>query len=100
MHGKPSPYNWGGSSDYVSGKFIRDHVYDSGTVDPQLGCAPLIARMMVADETINFAETPGKWSDNWTKPASPSATHVAPPADWIHTMGDKLSTLFEGRIRK
>ena len=60
---RPSPYIFGGTDQYVSGKFIRDHEYSALAVDPQIGCAPLISRMMIADESIRFADAPGKWGD-------------------------------------
>jgi lysozyme family protein len=53
--GRPSPYVWSGSDQYVSGKYIRDHVYDPHAVDAQEGCAPLVARMMAIDASIAFA---------------------------------------------
>lgn len=52
--GVPSAYVWSGSDQYSSGKYVTDHVYDPNTVDVQLGCAPLIARMMALDPTIKM----------------------------------------------
>lgn len=52
--GRPSAYVWSGSDQYVSGKYVRDHVYDPSEVDVQLGCAPLLARMMALDPSIKF----------------------------------------------
>src|SRR6266481_204610 len=40
--GRPSPYVWSGTDQYVCGKYIRDGVYDPDTVDSQLGCAGLL----------------------------------------------------------
>jgi len=37
--GRPSPYIWSGTDQYVSGKYVRDGVYDPSGVDKQLGCA-------------------------------------------------------------
>ncbi len=53
--GVPSAYVWSGSDQYVSGKFIADHVYRDNVVDVQEGCAPLISRMMAIDSSIKFA---------------------------------------------
>lgn len=53
--GVPSAYVWSGSDRYVSGKYIADHVYSANAVDVQEGCAPLLARMMAIDPTIQFA---------------------------------------------
>lgn len=52
--GVPSAYIWSGSDQYVSGKYVRDHVYDPNAVDVQLGCAPLISRMMALDPSIKM----------------------------------------------
>lgn len=53
--GRPSPYIWSGSDQYVSGKYVRDHVYDPHVVDSQEGCAPLLSRMMALDPSIQFS---------------------------------------------
>lgn len=53
--GMPSAYVWSGSDQYVSGKFIADHVFRDNVVDVQEGCAPLISRMMAIDPSIQFA---------------------------------------------
>lgn len=40
--GIPSPYIWAGTDQYISGKYVKDHVYDAHTVDSQLGCAGIL----------------------------------------------------------
>jgi lysozyme family protein len=55
--GRPSPYIWSGTDQYVSGKYVRDGVYDPGVVDSQLGCAGLLMAMMALDPTIQFVGT-------------------------------------------
>ena len=52
--GRPSPYVWSGTDQYVSGKYVRDGVYDPSAVDSQLGCAGLLMAMMAIDPTITF----------------------------------------------
>jgi len=47
--GRPSPYVWAGSQFYTAGKYIRDGVYSSTFVDPQLGIAPVMKRVMELD---------------------------------------------------
>lgn len=54
--GVPSAYVWSGTDQYVSGKYVADHVYRSNVVDVQEGCAPIITRMMTLDPDIKFAE--------------------------------------------
>jgi lysozyme family protein len=52
--GKPSPYIWSGTDQYISGKYVRDGVYDPDAVDSQLGCAGLLMAMMAVDPSITF----------------------------------------------
>lgn len=55
--GRPSPYIWSGTDQYVSGKYIADGAYSATTIDVQLGCAGLIKAMMAIDPTIQFGTT-------------------------------------------
>lgn len=52
--GRPSPYIWSGTDQYVSGKYVRDGVYDPNVIDQQLGCAGLLKAMMEIDPSIQF----------------------------------------------
>jgi hypothetical protein len=52
--GKPSPYIWAGTDQYVSGKYVRDGFYDPNAVDRQLGCAGMLKAMAVLDPSIRF----------------------------------------------
>lgn len=54
--GVPSAYVWSGTDQYVSGKYIADHVYRASAVDVQEGCAPILARMMALDPSIQFPD--------------------------------------------
>lgn len=78
-HGKPSPYIWSGTDQYVSGKYVRDGVYDPAVVDSQLGCAGLLMAMMALDPTITFTGATIKPNITMTtisaKPAPPSITN-------------------------
>lgn len=56
--GVPSAYVWSGTDQYVSGKYVADHVYRKNVVDVQEGCAPLLMRMMLIDKSIVFAKAP------------------------------------------
>lgn len=53
--GRPSPYVWASTDQYHSGKYIADGHYDPNAVDTQIGCAALLARMAMADASINLA---------------------------------------------
>ncbi|MBR1142489.1 hypothetical protein JQ567_04270 [Bradyrhizobium sp. AUGA SZCCT0431] len=55
--GRPSPYIWSGTDQYVSGKYVRDGVYGPSAVDRQLGCAGILMAMMALDPTITFPGT-------------------------------------------
>lgn len=69
--GRPSPYVWSGTDQYVSGKYVRDGVYDPNVVDQQLGCAGLLLAMMAIDPSISF--------DGDHAPAPPSPAPTVPP---------------------
>jgi len=71
--GRPSPYLWSGTDQYVSGKYVRDGVYDADVVDSQLGCAALIKAMMALDPSIVFGR-PGT-----SVPLAPSMPASVPP---------------------
>ena len=72
--GRPSPYVWSGTDQYVSGKYVADGVYDPNAVDRQLGCAGLIMAMMKLDPTITFTGVTVKP----TISASPISTPAKP----------------------
>ncbi|MCS3451917.1 lysozyme family protein [Bradyrhizobium elkanii] len=55
--GRPSPYIWSSTDQYVSGKYVRDGVYDPNVVDQQLGCAGLLLAMMQIDSSISWDMT-------------------------------------------
>ena len=55
MRGLPSPYVWSGTNQYISGKYVRDGVFDPSVVDKQLGCAGLLMAMMALDKTISLS---------------------------------------------
>jgi lysozyme family protein len=74
--GVPSAYVWSGTDQYVSGKYVADHVYRASAVDVQEGCAPLIARMMLIDSSIKFGAQAGTPPGALpAKPAKPTVAH-------------------------
>ena len=73
--GVPSPYLWSGTSQYRSGKYVRDGLYDPGKVDPQLGCAALLIALMKLDPEISFAGAKTAKSSPGTNSAKPSLTN-------------------------
>lgn len=52
--GRPSPYVWASTDQYVKGKFVADGHYDANAIDHQLGCAALLNRMTEIDSTVKF----------------------------------------------
>ncbi len=53
--GKPSPYVWASTNQYVKGKYVSDGHYDPNAIDHQLGCAAILKRMMLLDSSIKLA---------------------------------------------
>ncbi|WP_439403002.1 hypothetical protein ACNJYA_12590 [Bradyrhizobium sp. DASA03068] len=74
--GVPSPYLWAGTSQYKSGKYVRDGVYDPGHVDQQLGCVAMLLSMMAIDPTITF--TGAKVTSS--TPQAPHMPSIATPS--------------------
>lgn len=52
--GLPSPYIWASSNQYKGGKYVSDGHFDPHAWDTQLGCAPMLNRMMLKDKSITF----------------------------------------------
>jgi lysozyme family protein len=51
-HNTNSPYLWGGSNMYISGKYIKDNVYSTSAVSNQIGGMVLI-KCMIDQKIIN-----------------------------------------------
>lgn len=49
-----SPYLWGGTNQQQPGKYVRDGVFDPDVMDPQLGCAGLLAALWAIDPTLRL----------------------------------------------
>jgi lysozyme family protein len=78
--GRPSPYIWSGTDQYVSGKYVRDGVYDPGAVDSQLGCAGLLMAMMALEPTITFPGLKLAAAASPPKPSPPDQPSIANPS--------------------
>ena len=68
--GRPSPYVWVSTDQYLKGKFVADGHYDPNAVDHQLGCAALLSRRR-------------KWirqSDLWIPTKSVTNSNPKPPS--------------------
>lgn len=79
--GVPSPYDWSGTDQYRSGKYVADHVYSASAVDRQLGCAALLATMAELDPDVHFdgasAPVPAKPVGSTAPKSTPAATTAA-----------------------
>lgn len=71
-HGIPSPYVFGGTAVQRPGKFVRDHVYSSTLMDPQLGTIAIVEKLFELDSSVVFA-------DGVTKVDAPSIVPQAAP---------------------
>ena len=56
QRGVASPYIWAGTDQYRSGKYIADGHFDPHAIDHQLGCAALLARMAIFDQSVTFSK--------------------------------------------
>jgi hypothetical protein len=88
--GLPSPYVWSGTDQYISGKYVRDGVYDPAAIDKQLGCAGLLMAMMAIDPTITF--TGAKIIP--PKPVSQSVP-VSQPVPWWAALLNLVLSIFK-----
>lgn len=72
--GRPSPYIYAATDQYIEGKYVADGKYDPTFVDPQLGCAALLKEMMALDTSIKMnGEKDGNEDRNAVTPG-PSAS--------------------------
>jgi len=78
--GKPSPYLWSGTDQYIRGKYIRDGFYDPDVVDNQLGCAGLLLAMIALDPSISFGKPPIVVLPTTTRPPEPDLAKPLPPS--------------------
>jgi lysozyme family protein len=53
--GKPSPYVWASTNQYVKGKYVSDDHYDPNVVDKQEGCAAILIRMATMDDSVKLS---------------------------------------------
>jgi len=92
--GAPSPYIWAGTNQYISGKFVRDGIYDANAVDKQLGCAGLLLAMMTLDPSIAF--TGAATSPPVPEPLEPAISVGSRPPSISHpakgSIGDAVAT--------
>jgi lysozyme family protein len=95
--GQPSPYVWSGTDQYVSGKYVRDGVYDPSAVDVQLGCAGLLMTMSTMDLSVKFGPVaPPKLTPVPTETAGPPS--ITNPSKG--SIGDFIVKLFSSIFKR
>lgn len=57
--GRPSPYIWAGTDQYVKGKYVADGVYNANYIDKQLGCAGILKFMGVFKSSVGGGSLAG-----------------------------------------
>lgn len=72
--GRPSPYLWAGTDQYVKGKYVADGQYDPEHVDQQLGVAPILMKLR-EDEARVSKPIP---QPNFPPPPPDAPIHVEP----------------------
>lgn len=95
--GKPSPYLWAGTNQYVSGKYVADGKYDPSHVDKQPGCAALILAMMVLDPTITFTGATITLTPVPTEKPAPKpvpASQQPAQSSWLSSLVAALAAIF------
>lgn len=77
-----SPYVWAGSNHYTGGKYVSDGVYSSSAVDPQLGVAPVIKKVMDITGAKSIpTSSRSQWTAQWGK--------------WLGLGGGGLTAVFQ-----
>lgn len=98
-HAVPSAYVWSYSNQYSRGKYVADHVFDSGVVDSQIGTMPLL-KTIATMENIPLAsgipvvapEVPAvsaAAADENPPPLSPKADIARPDNEEMNTISRK-----------
>lgn len=47
-----TPYLWSGTTHYTEGKFVADNVWSDTAVSKQVGCLPILARLIRLDDSV------------------------------------------------
>jgi lysozyme family protein len=87
FHHMASPYLWGGSDQYVKGKYVSDEKFDPEAVDKQLGCAGMLDAMRKLDPSIRFADEQMQSPSIVPPPPSPQPTPTPQPqSGWLSVL--------------
>lgn len=90
LRGIPSSYVFGGTTVQKPGKFIRDHVFSSTMMDPQLGTIAIVEKLFELDPSLKFANLIAKVDD--TTPIVPAPHPVIGEGNirWVQISLNKL----------
>lgn len=94
-HGIPSPYVFGATAVQRAGKYVRDGVYDSGVMDPQLGTLAIVEEIFKLDPSLVFASVLPKADPVEAGPIVPAPHPVVGNAD-IYWVQKALNALHVG----
>lgn len=97
--GLPSPYAWGGTNQYVRGKYIRDHVYSPTFVDPQPGVMAVLKCLMGLDQTVRFGGPAVTAPQAPVSPAYPQAPKDTQSAGPLSGLLSVLAGLFNRKAK-
>ncbi len=78
--GLPSPYLWAGTDQYVSGKYVKDGVFDPNAVDQQLGAAAILMALRGKQYTGAQEQQPSPVPAQPATPKPASPVNPAPKA--------------------
>ena len=90
LEGIPSPYPFGGTTVQKPGKFIRDHVYSSTLMDPQLGTVAIVEKLFELDPSLKFADSIVKVDDATPIVPAPHPVMGEGNVQWVQTSLNRL----------
>jgi lysozyme family protein len=95
--GIPSPYLWGGSNQYIRGKYVADHVFDPNHVDTQMGCMPVL-RLLQSSQSHPVPAEPTTSPTPQTRPPAPPKRPPMKEGTAISLWSGAMLWLHEHRI--
>ena len=89
-HGIPSPYIFGGTTAQRPGKYIRDGVYSSTLMDPQLGTLAIVEKLFELDPSLAFDTPVTKTTDAAAVTPAPHPVIGTGNIEWVQASLNKL----------
>ena len=97
-----TPYLWAGTNHYSAGKYVADGVFSRTAVDRQLGCMPLLKRLMALDASV-MAHVSGEMAAFPPPPDVPKPAPAPPPvpkpvqSGWLAALVALITSIFRKR---